>query len=116
MKPVILAALLVLSSPVPADAPRDPTRPPQAVRGDARAVESAPVLSAILGSATERTAIFNGKLVRGGDSVGVYDIEAVLEDGVRYRRGGVSRELHLHHSEAFKKPSTAAARAPVGDR
>jgi hypothetical protein len=86
------------------------------VRAEAAAAESAPVLSAILGSKWDRMAIFNGKLVRGGDSAGGYEIEAVFDDGVRYRHGGVSRELHLPHSEGFKKPSTAAARAPVGDR
>ena len=115
MKSLLLLALLALPAPGKADALRDPTRPPATIRSDAKPVESEPVLSAVLGSKWDRIAIFNGKPVRSGESAGPYEIEAVFEDGVRYRRGGVSRELYLHHSEGFKRPSTAAARAPVGD-
>jgi hypothetical protein len=113
---MLLVCASLLASHASADALRDPTRPPVPVHSQAAAVERAPVLSAILGSKWDRRAIFNGKLVRGGESVGAYAIEAVFEDGVRYRRGGVSRELYLPHSEAFKKPSTAAPRAPLGER
>lgn len=111
-----MAALAGLAAPASADALRDPTRPPVPVHTGAESVEAGPVLSAILGSKWDRMAIFNGKLVRSGESVGPYEIEAVFDDGVRYRRAGVSRELHLPRSEGFKKPSTAAARAPTGER
>jgi hypothetical protein len=116
MKRLLLIGLSVAAPLASADVLRDPTRPPAPVRAEGSAVESGPVLSAIFGPRFDRVAIFNGKLVRGGESVGPYQIDVVFEDGVRYRRAGVSRELHLPHSEGFKKPSTAAARAPLGER
>jgi hypothetical protein len=73
-----------------------------------------PVLSAIMGSGSDRVAIFNGRVVRSGGSVGTYVIQTVFEDGVRYRHAGVIHELYLPRTAAFKKPSTAAARSPAG--
>jgi len=116
MKSLLILCMIAAAPPAAADALRDPTRPPATVHSEGASVERAPVLSAILGPKSDRTAIFNGKVVRSGQSVGAYAIEAVFDDGVRYRRAGVSRELHLPHSEGFKKPATAAARAPMGDR
>jgi hypothetical protein len=60
-------------------------------------------------------AVFNGQLVRDGSLVGAYRIEAVLEDGVRYRHAGTTQELHLPPTlSTVKKPSTAASRLPAG--
>jgi hypothetical protein len=72
------------------------------------------VLSAIMGSASDRVAIFNGRVVRSGGSVGTYVIQTVFEDGVRYRHAGLIHELHLPRAVPFKKLSTAAARSPAG--
>jgi hypothetical protein len=76
--------------------------------------EPTPVLSAIMGTSGGRVAIFNGQLVRNGDSVGAYTIEAILEDRVRYRHGGLNQEVYLPLPTTFKKPSTAPARSPAG--
>ena len=98
-----------------ADGLRDPTRQPLAQTQRSIAHEPAPVLSAVIGTNGSRIAIFNGQLVRSGGSVGAYAIEAVFEDGVRYRHAGVTRELHLPRATiAFKKPSTAPARLSAG--
>jgi hypothetical protein len=115
MKNLFIFCMMGCAPLAAADALRDPTRPPIAIHAESAVVARAPVLSAIFGSQWDRMAIFNGQLVRSGESVGAYSIEAVLEDGVRYRHAGVSQELHLPHSAGFKKPSTAAARAPMGD-
>jgi hypothetical protein len=97
-----------------ADAMRDPTRPPIVATHSfaAAAAEPAPVLSAIMGAPGARVAIFNGQLVHSGGTVGNYAIEAVMDDGVRYRHGGATRELYLHHGSSSKtspKPAPAAS-------
>jgi hypothetical protein len=115
MKHLFICCMAAFAPFAAADGLRDPTRPPVAAHAGFAAIERAPVLSAILGAKSDRMAIFNGQLVRSGESVGAYAIEAVFEDGVRYRHAGISQELHLPHSAVFKKPSTAAARAPMGD-
>jgi hypothetical protein len=91
----------------------DPTRPPVvATRAAvAAAAEPAPVLSAIMGAPGARVAIFNGQLVHSGGKVGDYTIEAVFDDGVRYRHGGAAHDLHLHQGSSSKtsqKPAPAA--------
>jgi hypothetical protein len=98
-----------------ADGLRDPTRPPLAPTHLSIAHEPPPILSAVMGANGSRTAIFNGRLVRSGGSVGAYVIEAVFEDGVRYRHAGLTRELRLPHATIpFKKPSAAPARLSAG--
>jgi hypothetical protein len=95
------------------EALRDPTRPPLvATRTPAAAAETAPVLSAIMGAPGARIAIFNGQLVHSGGTVGDYAIEAVFDDGVRYRHAGATHELHLHQGSSSKtspKPAPAAS-------
>ena len=101
--------------PAMADGMRDPTRPPLAQIHLSIAHEPPPVLSAVMGANGSRIAIFNGHLVRSGGSVGAYVIEAVFQDGVRYRHAGLTRELRLPHAAlAFKTPSTAPARLSAG--
>jgi hypothetical protein len=102
-----------------ADELRDPTRPPTLPRHAAAphetAREIAPTLSAVLNFNGERRAIFNGHLVRSGSSVGGYTIDAVLEDGVRYRHAGLSRELHMAHPvSSLKTPAVDVLRASSG--
>jgi hypothetical protein len=53
--------------------------------------------------------------VRSGSSLGAYTIEAVLEDGVRYRHAGLTQILHMAHTvPTLKQPAAALARAPAG--
>ena len=102
----LLACGLCLLHSALAGEPRDPMRPPQAAGHAAAPRESVPVLSAIMIFSGERSAIFNGQLVHSGAQVGSYTIEAVLEDGVRYRHDGVIQELHLPRLvSTFKKPA-----------
>jgi hypothetical protein len=107
-------ALLGLASAA-ADGMRDPMRPPLPENRAAAAREAAPVLSAIMGRSGARSAIFNGQLVRSGSSVGSYTIEAVLDDGVRFRHAGESHELRLIPTvSSFKKPAATTVAAPSG--
>ena len=94
---------------------RDPTRPPPAGGAHATVQEAPPVLTAVFAAGVRRSAIFNGQLVRAGDTVGGYAIEDVLADGVRYRHGGAVHELHLPRpADTVKKPTTAPARGSGG--
>jgi hypothetical protein len=111
MNRLILLAALGFCFPAHADGLRDPMRPPFPQSHSAAPREPEPVLSAVLTFAGERTAIFNGRLVRGGSVVGAYTIDAVLADGVRYRHANQWHELHLAHAATtFKKP---AAETPL---
>ena len=111
----LLACGLSLLHPARAGEPRDPTRPPQAAGHAAAPREPAPVLSAIMTFNGSRSAIFNGQLVHTGALVGSYTIEAVLEDGVRYRHEGLVQELHLPRLvSTFKKPVTRTERGAGG--
>ena len=115
MRTLTLLLCLVLPAGVRAEAPRDPTRPPQLSAPRAGAVAPGPVVSAVFAAGTNRRAIFNGRLVRAGDAVGGYEIEAVLADGVRYRHSGATHELHLPRPpDAVKKPAAPAAGAAIG--
>ena len=116
MRSLLLTLTVILSPLVSADELRDPTRPPVAAHHDTAPSEPGPVLSAIMGSASDRLAIFNGHVVRSGGTVGTYVIQTVFEDGVRYRHAGMIHEVYLPRSATFKKPSTAAARSPAGDQ
>ena len=116
MKWLLLLGGLGLASAAAGDELRDPTRPPLAENRAAGSVqEAAPVLSAVLNFNGVRSAIFNGQLVRSGSSLGAYTIEAVLEDGVRYRHAGLTQILHMAHTvPTLKQPAAALARAPAG--
>jgi hypothetical protein len=120
MKSIVIFGVLFLASSsigslVAADALRDPMRPPLiATTHAAISQEPTPTLSAIIGNSGRRVAIFNGQLVRNGDSVGAYTIEAIFEDRVRYRHGSLNREVYLPLATTFKKPSTVPARSPAG--
>jgi hypothetical protein len=98
------------------DAMPDPMRPPVVATraAAAAAAEPAPVLSAIMGAPGARVAIFNGQLVHSGGRVGNYAIEAVFDDGVRYRHGGTTHELHLHQESSSKTSPKPAPAAPSG--
>jgi hypothetical protein len=111
----LFCSLALFPIPSLANELRDPTRPPVVSAGAPIVHEPAPILSAIMGTPSARVAIFNGHLVHAGSRVGEFLIEAVLEDGVRYRHAGTTQELHLARSlNPVKKPSTAAPRLPSG--
>jgi hypothetical protein len=111
MNRLILLAALGLAWTAHADGLRDPMRPPFPQSHSAAPREPEPVLSAVLTFAGERTAIFNGQLVRSGSVVGAYTIDSVLADGIRYRHANQWHELHLTHAATtFKKP---AAETPL---
>jgi hypothetical protein len=115
LKYALLFCAFTFTAPAMADGMRDPTRPPLAPTYLSIAHEQAPILSAVMGANGSRIAIFNGQLVRSGGSVGTYAIEAVFQDGVRYRHAGLTHELRLPHAAIpFKKPSTAPARLLAG--
>jgi hypothetical protein len=112
-----LLPLLALSAlaTAQADPLRDPTRPPHAAGARAAAQDAAPVLTAVFSAGERHSAIFNGRLVKAGDTVGAYTIEDVLGDGVRYRHAGTVRDLHLPHpADTVKKPAAAPARGATG--
>jgi hypothetical protein len=69
---------------------RDPTRPPLPVVPGKHSEEHKPQVSAILLSSTRRVAIFDTLPVRAGDTVGVYHIDEVDAQGVRYSSSGHS--------------------------
>ena len=119
MKGLLWIGVLSLAWSANADELRDPMRPPtsqhHAAAPHETALEMAPTLSAVLNFNGERSAIFNGHLVRSGSSVGGYTIEAVLEDGVRYRHAGLLRELHMTHPpSSLKTPAVDVLRASSG--
>lgn len=115
MKGLLWIGVLTLAWTANAEELRDPMRPPAPQRAGAAPRESAPILSAVMNFSGERSAIFNGHLVRSGSTVGGYTIVAVLEDGVRYRHAGSSQELHMAHPiSPFKKPAAAVLRASSG--
>jgi len=115
MKSLVLFAALGLGWTAHADGLRDPMRPPLAPSHSAARREPEPVLSAVLTFAGERTAIFNGQLVRSGSVVGAYTIDSVLADGVRYRHANQWHEQHLAHAATtFKKPAAEVLRASSG--
>jgi hypothetical protein len=115
MRAAILACCVcALAPPALAGGMRDPTRPPQRESAGARA-EPTPVLSAVYSGSSRRGAIVNGEYVRAGSTVGPFQIEAVLADGVRYRYAGRTQELHLPRAlDMIKKPTVYPARATSG--
>ena len=119
MKGLLWIGVLSLAWSANADELRDPMRPPTSQHHAAaphETAEIAPTLSAVMNFNGERSAIFNGHLVRSGSSVvGGYTIEAVLEDGVRYRHAGLRRELHMSHPvSSLNKPAVDVLRASSG--
>jgi hypothetical protein len=70
---------------------KDPTRPPIVVEVPTRHAEERklpPHVSAIFMSSTRRIAVFDGHPVRAGEIVGVYHIDEVTAEGVRYTTSG----------------------------
>jgi hypothetical protein len=89
-----LTLALALASGIPPRAAgeelRDPTRPPMPIATVKHAEERKPQVSAVFLSNTRRIAIFNAQPVRAGDTVGIYHIDEVEPQGVRYSSSGRS--------------------------
>jgi hypothetical protein len=88
---------------------RDPMRPPgMASAARPRGPVSLKLEGVISGSV--RVAIVNGQLVREGDEIAGARILEVLQDGVRYSRGGQVQSLLLPGARALT--SVRVARSP----
>lgn len=112
-----LLPLLLLSATTAnaADPLRDPMRPPMAASEHSGPRYSEPAVTAVFISSDHRAAIVDGRLIHAGDLVGDSTIDEVLNDGIRYHRGSVSRELHLAHSAtSIKKSASLPARDNSG--
>lgn len=101
----LTAALLLAPGLGHADGMRDPMRPPLPAQRTAATHEAIPVLSGIVSVDGRRRAIVDGHLVHAGSVLGSVTIDAILEDGVRYRNAHGVRELHLAPASSIKKPS-----------
>jgi len=115
MKAAIIACCIgALATPALAGGMRDPTRPPLRASTGVQA-EPTPVLSAVYSASSRRGAIVNGEYVHAGSTVGPFQIEEVLADGVRYRYEGHSQELHLPRTlDMIRKPTVYRGTATSG--
>jgi len=114
--PVALLALLPVAG-AGGDTLPDPMRPPmpRAAPGAAER-RPEPVLTAVRQQGSERVAVFNGELVRPGDTVAGCRVLAILPDGIRLLRDGHVQELHLPHPfDDIKKPAAMTAHAAAGE-
>jgi hypothetical protein len=90
--PYLATVLLSLAAQAAtADRLVDPTRPATAKSVAATEASSGVKVEAIMNSGAHPLAIVNGKVVRAGDFIGAVQIEAILSDGVRYKRDGRSQ-------------------------
>jgi len=102
-----LAALL--ASNAQAQTARDPMRPPGTATAARPRGPAALKLEGVI-SGPVRVAIVNGRLVRAGDEIAGARILEVLQDGVRYSRGGQVQSLILPGARALT--SVRVARSP----
>ena len=103
-----LAALLFTAG-VHAQTFRDPMRPAGAAAATRPRAPSSLKLEGVI-SGSVRVAIINGRLVRAGDEIAGAKILEVLNDGVRYSRGGQVQSLLLPGVTALAV--TRVARSP----
>jgi MSHA biogenesis protein MshK len=97
--PILIAAVcLVAASAVPAQALRDPTRPPAAISKGAIAAHAEPsgwILQSVLISPERRYAIINGEVVPLGGSIAGAELVAVATERVTLRTPEGLRVVHL---------------------
>ncbi|HEY6124909.1 MAG TPA: hypothetical protein VIV63_09665 [Steroidobacteraceae bacterium] len=106
---------LLLSSAANAQAVRDPMRPPGTAAATSRPRPAATLKLEGVISGTERVAIVSGRLVRAGDEIAGVRILEVLNDGVRFSRGGQIQSLLLPGVRALgtvRVASSPEARKP----
>jgi MSHA biogenesis protein MshK len=104
--------LLAMSSQTLADRLADPTRPPQASRGQDAEMRPGVRVEAILRSADRRLAIVNGRIVRAGDNVNGMQVEEILVDGIRYMRDGQTHIVRLRPAAMPVRLNDRRERAP----
>jgi MSHA biogenesis protein MshK len=109
----ITCASWLLASTVFAQAIRDPMRPAGAAPATRPRAISTLKLEGVI-SGPVRVAIVNGRLVRAGDDVAGAKILEVLNDGVRYSRGGQIHSLLLPGVTSIAV--TRVARSPEAKR
>ena len=97
--PLLLATLFASLHALHADELQDPTRPSYlspaaATPGDAGTAPSL-MLTAILLSPTQRSAMINDRTVKTGDRIGDARVVSIGRNGVRLQRGTEQFTLHL---------------------
>jgi hypothetical protein len=104
-----LATLLLCAycAAVPAQAMKDPTRPPQSLWRPQGGVEepspSGPQLQSVMLSPSRRAAIISGKVVNQGERYGDAVVAEVAEDRVVLRRGASTEVLKLYPGGGTKE-------------
>jgi MSHA biogenesis protein MshK len=90
----------------PAQAMKDPTRPPVSLAPGAVPAEPAtgPQLQSIMLSTSRRSAIISGQLVSRGERYGDAVLAEVAEDHVVLRRGARTEILRLYPQAAKRSP------------
>jgi hypothetical protein len=107
-KLVHVSALLAMSfcTYCVAETLSDPTQPPSAHENIAIKPEFALRLEGVLGSATQRRAIVDGKLVRIGDRIGGALITDISDETVSYTFSGRERVAHLNRDHVVVRQPT----------
>lgn len=103
----------LLACTAQAQTARDPMRPPGSATAARPRGPAALKLEGVI-SGSVRVAIVNGTLVRAGDEIAGARILEVLQDGVRYSRGGQIQSLILPGARALS--SVRVARSPEASK
>jgi MSHA biogenesis protein MshK len=107
-----LLALLLYCALAPAQALKDPTRPPPGIAAAAPVAGngsgSGPQLQSVMLSPSRRSAIISGQLVHRGESYGDAVLAEVAEDHVVLRRGDSAQILRLYAPGVKRQAARAA--------
>jgi MSHA biogenesis protein MshK len=91
----------------PAQALRDPTRPPSLAPSGEGHGSAGPQLQSVILSPTRRAAIISGQLVARGERYGDAVLAEVAQDYVVLRRGDSTEVLKLHPGGVKRQPTSA---------
>jgi MSHA biogenesis protein MshK len=105
---IALLLLWAYSAAVPAQAMKDPTRPPPSLwrppgGAEAPAAPSGPELQSVMLSSSRRSAIISGQVVNRGERYGDAVLVEVAEDHVILRRGASTEVLRLYPGGGTKE-------------
>jgi MSHA biogenesis protein MshK len=106
-----LLALWLYCALAPAQAMKDPTRPPPGLAAAAPAAErdaGGPQLQSVKLSPSRRSAIISGQLVHRGENYGDAVLAEVAEDHVVLRRGDSAQILRLYAAGVKRQAAGAA--------